>query len=276
MIIIKFLINLILIIFLTIISQIGGLVYLVFLLLRRITKKWTSNIKRKYALEFVSLSSFYLLMVFFVVPSLARSFGMVQLPCIEKNAIRPYSFISCLLNRNYVTIDLNQTLINVVNQLGEYYPDISVSYLDANFPFNTGLPLLPHLGHNDGKKLDISFFYKDNKTGEPIYRRPSLFGYGYVEGPQKNEINTILECEKKGNKMYSFSNKMPWISQKNRIQFDEKRTKVMIDLFSRQKSISKMFIEPHLKLRMKLNSSKIRFHGCNSVRHDDHLHIQIY
>ncbi|MFT5619364.1 MAG: hypothetical protein ACI85I_002607, partial [Arenicella sp.] len=38
----------------------------------------------------------------------------------------------------------------------------------------------------------------------------------------------------------------------------------------------KVFIEPHLKTRLGLeNYSKIRFHGCQAVRHDDHIHVQL-
>ncbi len=33
--------------------------------------------------------------------------------------------------------------------------------------------------------------------------------------------------------------------------------------------------KPHLKTRLKLSSAKIRFHGCQAVRHDDHIHVQL-
>jgi len=42
-----------------------------------------------------------------------------------------------------------------------------------------------------------------------------------------------------------------------------------------QPNLGKVFVEPHLKTRMKLVDSKIRFHGCGAVRHDDHIHIQL-
>ena len=34
--------------------------------------------------------------------------------------------------------------------------NIEIHYLDANFPFINKFPLLPHLSHNDGKKIDIT------------------------------------------------------------------------------------------------------------------------
>lgn len=41
-------------------------------------------------------------------------------------------------------------------------------------------------------------------------------------------------------------------------------------------AVRKIFLEPHLKTRLKLSKySKIRFHGCHSVRHDDHIHLQL-
>ena len=34
--------------------------------------------------------------------------------------------------------------------------------LDGNFPFITGFPLLPHLSHDDGEKVDLAFYYADD------------------------------------------------------------------------------------------------------------------
>lgn len=49
----------------------------------------------------------------------------------------------------------------------------------------------------------------------------------------------------------------------------------VISLFAERPVIGKLFIEPHLKTRLKLTSNKIRFHGCQAVRHDDHMHVQM-
>lgn len=50
----------------------------------------------------------------------------------------------------------------------------------------------------------------------------------------------------------------------------------MIQAFSEQTLIEKLFLEPHLKKRWQLEAyDKIRLHGCRAVRHDDHLHVQI-
>ena len=58
-------------------------------------------------------------------------------------------------------------------------------------------------------------------------------------------------------------------------QFDEPRTQKLLRLLSNEKAIKKIFIEPHLKNRMYLNSSKIRYHGCQAVRNDDHIHVEL-
>jgi len=52
-------------------------------------------------------------------------------------------------------------------------------------------------------------------------------------------------------------------------------TKELITLFVQDNAVGKIFIEPHLKARMKLNYDKVRFPGCQTVRHDDHVHIQL-
>jgi hypothetical protein len=40
-------------------------------------------------------------------------------------------------------------------------------------------------------------------------------------------------------------------------------------------TVQKMLIEPHLKARLRLQSSKVRFQGCGAARHDDHVHVHI-
>jgi hypothetical protein len=50
---------------------------------------------------------------------------------------------------------------------------------------------------------------------------------------------------------------------------------VLIDELSRSRAIGKILLEPHLRDRLGLTSSKIRFQGCNAARHDDHLHLQL-
>ena len=130
---------------------------------------------------------------------------------------------------------------------------------------------MPHLSHNDGKKIDISFIYL-NKEGKTTDKKPSVSGYGlYV----RKENPTATSCLKKGYWQYNFPKHLTF-GTINNLGFDKKSTKLLIqELLSNSKS-QKLFIEPYLKQELGLsNYSKIRFHGCQAVRHDDHIHLQI-
>jgi len=51
---------------------------------------------------------------------------------------------------------------------------------------------------------------------------------------------------------------------------------MLIATLSKHPDTGKIFIEPHLKSRLGFaNDSKVRFHGCAAVRHDDHIHIEL-
>lgn len=49
----------------------------------------------------------------------------------------------------------------------------------------------------------------------------------------------------------------------------------MINVILEEKNLNILFLEPHLKNRLKLNNSKIRFHGCRAVRCDDYIHVEL-
>lgn len=183
--------------------------------------------------------------------------------------------MTCVLNRHYVRPDLKSSIQSAAKNISQEYPNTTISYLDANFPFCDGFPLLPHLSHNDGKKMDIAFLYKDKYGNELDNKAPSFIGYGVYEAPKKSEYNMPENCKNKGFWQYSILEKFVPQWNKNKMVFDEDRTKSLIQLLIKEPATSKIFIEPHLKTRMALNSNKVRFHGCRAVRHDDHIHLQI-
>ena len=183
--------------------------------------------------------------------------------------------MTCLLNRHYVRPELKDNIESVAEKMNSEYPGIVISYLDANFPFFNGFPMLPHLSHSDGKKIDIAFFYKDRSGNELHRKAPSFIGYGIYEVPKDNEYNMPENCRKKGYKQYSILAKFVPQWNKDKMIFDPDRTKHLIRLFTQEKATSKIFIEPHLKARMGITSDKVRFQGCRAVRHDDHIHLQI-
>lgn len=64
--------------------------------------------------------------------------------------------------------------VNTVLKTKRNHPDIIVRYLDVDFPFPF-IPLLSHLSHYDGQKIDVAFqFQKDG-----AYHDGARFPIGY-------------------------------------------------------------------------------------------------
>ncbi len=224
-------------------------------------------------MKFTSFLCLYLIFTFIIVPIFARPFGRV--PLRTTNNLRPATIWTVILNRNYVKPELLNAAYKVSNEIANKYPGTVLNYLDASFPFINKYPLFPHLSHNDGKKLDLSFCYNATKTGQSTNVVPSPIGYGISEEPLPNETNTALNCGNKGYWQYSMLNHIIPQSNKASFTFNESKTKELVLLWANQDGIGKIFIEPHLVARLHLSHPKIRFHGCHAVRHDDHLHVQL-
>lgn len=271
----KILLGLIFVCLLTAVTQVGGIVFLISILTfgiidQRLDKMWARVIAK--ILSFVSL---YLVFVFVVVPLTAKSFGRVPLPIFENKNLKPGNIWTCLLNRNYVRPQLREITYKVAETMNEKYPGTTINYLDANFPFIDKYPLLPHLSHNDGKKLDLSFQYNDSKTGQLTNDIPSFIGYGICEEPKDGEENKPEDCDKKGYWQYNLLRDLVPQRNKSKFTFDNKRTRDLVNSFASHDGLGKILLEPHLKTRLGLTSGKIRFHGCHAVRHDDHIHVQL-
>jgi len=263
---------------LTLLTQVGGIVLILSILIYKFSLKKGVILlpKRIFFLKISIFLILYLLTTCLFVPPIAALFGRVSMPVFSNKYIKPTNFLTCLFNRHYVKVELKDAVQSVANQLATQENNVQIRYLDASFPFINGFPLFPHLSHNDGRKLDISFFYLNKKNGQTTNEKPSFTGYGVFEMPQKGEKNQAESCKAKGFWQYDFTQYMAWGFHQNDYIFDEKRTKALILLFSQEESIQKMFIEPHLAARMGVGEKeKIRFHGCQAVRHDDHLHLQI-
>lgn len=265
----------ILFLILTLLTQVGGVIYLI----NRVCYKFIERkIQHRFLQRLTKFSSFliiYLLCTFFIVPVLAKPFGKVPLPMTESHSLQPKTILTVLLNRNYVRSEFRDAAFSVGDKMNAKYPGTVLNYLDANFPFFNNFPLFPHVGHNDGKKLDLSFCYNERKTGTPTNRVPASLGYGVCEEPMENEFNMPDDCEQKGYWKYSFMKKM--VSQSNKADFtlNEEKTADLITFFAEEPLITKIFIEPHLVKRLNLQQSKIKFHGCHAVRHDDHIHVEM-
>ncbi|WP_299602133.1 hypothetical protein [uncultured Aquimarina sp.] len=251
---------------LTLLTQIGGIIYLIIEVLY--LKKNKGYRIQKYGILLVT----YITCTFILVPYLAPLFGREKIKNTEY--IEACSFFTVLSNRNYVTPDLNLSIQAIAKKISLKHSNIKLVYLDANFPFIDKFPLLPHLSHNDGKKIDISFIYKD-VDNQLTNKKPSLFGYGAFVNPVGNEIDQTHRCKKKGYWQYDFTKYVTFGFVNNQLKLSETATKDLILASANEKKVGKIFIEPHLKNRLHLTNPKIRFHGCKAVRHDDHIHLQL-
>ncbi len=212
----------------------------------------------------------YLLFTFLITPVVAPLFG--REPVKNTSQIKPTTFLTTLLNRNYVVPELNDVLSKTAHQLPKH---IQLRYLDANFPFFNGFPLLPHMSHNDGKKIDISLMY-ELADGSPTNLKPSRSGYGVFVEPSPSEFNQTIWCKQQGYKQYDFPKYLMFGLNHSGLRFSSKNTSLLIHGLLDSKRLEKIFLEGHLKRRMRLQDPRIRFHGCKAVRHDDHIHLQIH
>jgi len=255
----KIFLHVIWIIVLTIFTQVGGIIWILSIVLSRKFK-----LKQLYIFPLI-----YLLFNVLIIPPIAKTFGREPLPVFNDH-LRPRNWVYPLMFRNYVNQDLKNLLWDASVQLKE--KDIRITYLDANYPFIDNFPIIPHISHGDGKKIDISFNYLD-KSGNPTNKKPSSTGYGiYVLGDQNI---TERSCFEKGHWQYDLTKYMT-LGKINTLELDIESTRQLIrELVSNPKT-ENIFIEPQLKYILQLGSeSKVGFHGCQAVRHDDHLHLQI-
>ncbi len=264
--ILKLILKCIIFCFLTALTQIGGIVYICSELF---IKKTATKYRIKKLTVFVII---YLASTFILIPYIAPLFGREKIQ--DNPTIEAHTFFTKLCNRNYVTPKLHSALKNIARNFQKNHPNSKIIYLDANFPFVNGFPLPPHVSHNDGKKIDISFVYKD-LTGNNSNDSPSILGYGVYENPKPQEYNQPKICIQKGYWQYDFAKFLTFGIIKKELILSEKVTKDLLLAIVHQKEIGKVFIEPHLKNRLGVQNSKIRFHGCHAVRHDDHIHFQL-
>lgn len=259
---------------LTLFTQIGGLVYLLFVPFRRVFKKHFPQRPKRIIVKLASFSAIYLLITFLVLPPIALKFGRVPLPL--SGPVKPLNYLTAAFNRHYVKKELLDLLEDTAKRMQQKYPGTVLAYMDANFPFINGYPLIPHLSHSDGKKVDLAFLYKDPQTGETLHRQARNFiGYGGVDGPKGNEPNMPETCKSRGHWQYNLLARILPSRSEEKMELDHVRMKLFVRYLVEDKRTGKILIEPHLKQRLGLTYNKVRFHGCHAVRHDDHLHVQL-
>ena len=237
------------IMFLTILTQIGGIAWGIALFFRlRILA---------FVLTYTALS----IATIWIAPN----FGRVALNCFDDGSLQIPSVIYCALNRNYVSPELAQVLTETANAVDRGFPGTKTLVLDANFPFFDGFPLLPHLSHDDGEKADLAFYYKDEGDYLPGAIRAPIGYFAFEQGP--------TECVPKWPTLrWDFQFLQPfWRSY----ALEPERNKAVLQILSHDERVGKIFVEPHLVNALDVAHPKIRFQGCRAARHDDHIHMQL-
>jgi hypothetical protein len=270
----RILLHLAVIAVLTLLTQVGGVIWLLCLPLHRPVGHRVRHRFFRIASITALFAIIYFFAVTFLVPPLAKwQCGRVPLPVFSEKHLRPHNvWFYCLFNRHYVKPAIREAAVHAALRLGEKYPDAVVCYLDANFPFVDGYRMQPHFSHSDGWKMDVALHWQDAACS-PITGSPKCLGYGAFELPMPAEIDKDADCRKsvfRNLELRFFGN-----YDRKRFRFDAARNADMIRFFAEEKAVSKILLEPHLKTRLGLsNEDKIRFQGCEAARHDDHIHVQ--
>ena len=259
---------------LTALTQVGGLAYLLALA----AYKW-SPARRVLALGvcLAVLAASYAALSY-GARHLAAHGGRVPLPCNLQSGGRGMvmqSPLYCFLNRHYVTVPTYEVAQTLADHMERVFPGTVTLLLDASFPLFDGFPLLPHLSHDDGRKLDLAFYYQDSDGSYLPGVTRSPIGYWAFESPQDA---ATLPCAGR-NDILTFRWNVPWFRNfHRRVGLERERTAqaiLWLATAGRELGVSKILLEPHLKAAFELGHQAIRFQGCRATRHDDHIHIEV-
>lgn len=260
------------VVFLTLLTQIGGLAWI-----------GTAVIAHRLpGRRLVVLGVFLVIYAGLSVAAMAIApvFGRVALPCFAtgQSQLAMQSPLYCALNRHYVSKPMHDVANKLAMDMNRQFPGTLTQALDANFPFLDGFPLLPHLSHNDGNKLDIALYYGDPSTGEYIRGKTrSPIGYWGFDHPERG---SDLPCAGRHD-IVTGRWDMGWFQIFNSVVvLDRPRTRAVLEWLTaqdkgRKVGVEKVFVEPHLAKTLGVESDILRFQGCRAARHDDHIHFQV-
>ncbi len=261
---------------LTLLTQVGGVIFLLAVIAGRFLIPQSLQGWRHAALTTVIFIFLYQALSATAVPALAAIGGREPLPC-HAQAERPLaagSRLYCILNRNYVDARLVSLLTEMSRAIDRSHPGTITLYLDGNFPFVDGFPLLPHLSHNDGRKLDLAYYYATpDGSYLPGAMRSSL-GYWAFEQPGKGDSSPCA-----GGSLLTLRWNMNFLQRlhPNR-PLERERTAAALRWLTNEGQkfgIERIFIEPYIAARLGVSSPLLGFQGCRAARHDDHIHVQI-
>jgi len=153
------------------------------------------------------------------------------------------------------------------------FPGNVTLHLDANFPFLNGFPLLPHLSHDDGRKLDIAYYYADSAGSYLPGKLRSPIGYWAFEQPGPDDSSP---CPDSWLSLRWNMTALQSLLPSRPLELNRTRAALRWLVTEGQKfDVERIFIEPYLAARLGVSSSVIGFQGCRAARHDDHIHIQL-
>lgn len=242
-------IHLLIVLFLTALTQLGGIAWAVALTFRRQ--------KLAFLVIYAALS--------FGAMATAPLLGRVHLSCWTESPLQVQSWFYCLTNRNYVSPELKTVTEDLANHVADRHPGTVTVALDGSFPFFDGFPLLPHLSHDDGRKLDIAFYYEERGQYLPGKSRSPIGYFAFEQGP--------TDCPSRWPTMRWDLNWLQPIFPE--YDLDPLRLKTAMEWLIGDPRVGKVFLEPHLVHALDLSDPKLRFQGCRAARHDDHIHFQL-
>ncbi|CAN7532770.1 hypothetical protein [Rhizobium sp. LjRoot254] len=253
---------------LTLLTQIGGLAWLLALALRRFLP-WSGR------LVFLALFVCVYAAATLVTHQVAPLFGRMPLPCFTSASLTVRTSFYCALNRNYVTPELKEAAEAFADHMASSFPGTTTLALDANFPFVSGFPLLPHLSHDDGRKLDLALYYRDDGGNFRNGETRSPLGYFAFQQLLANSPQPCADRRRFLTLRWDLAWLQPLFPDWD---IEPERMKEALRWLSnegRNHGIEKVFLEPHIPARLGISNDTIRFQGCRAARHDDHIHIQL-
>lgn len=256
---------------LTVLTQLGGLAYIAALAVSKMLRLTGWGVR-------LGVFLLFYVGVAYAASLLAPKVGRVPLSCFANSSDRlvVHSPVYCALNRNYVTPGMLRMAEALADHMDERFPGTATMVLDANFPFIDGFPLLPHLSHADGKKLDFAFYYRDNagRFLNGVTRSP--IGYFAFEQPAPTEEQP---CAGRGDWLTTRWD-LTWLQPLfPDYAIEPERMREAVSWLAAtgvaDYGVEKIFLEPHLSNALTLKAPSLRFQGCRAARHDDHIHVQI-
>lgn len=234
---------------LTVLTQLGGVAWLVALVFRRRVVA--------FLVAYAALWG--------AAQVVAPVFGRVPVPCTGE-MLRAQSWVYCALMRNFVTPEVLAVAEDAAGTVAGEFPGTVTLALDGGFPFLDGMPLLPHLSHDDGDKLDFAFFYADSRGYVPGRTASPLGYFAFLRLGEETcpPVWATLRWE------------MGWFQPLVReMALEPDRTRALIRALVANPRVGKVFVEPPVAAVLGLQDAKLRFQGCRAARHDDHVHVQL-